>query len=104
MEKTAAFPLTIWVALGYFFVSNMKLLNPVDHPESMSTAPTYNNYSGCGEISPAEDIIVLNYCTAIVEHNATSKQQTLQGKYTHTHEKAQVSNYVLLFNIIYEGT
>ena len=32
---------TISVALGYFFVSKMKLLNPVDHPESISTAPTF---------------------------------------------------------------
>lgn len=31
---------TISVALGYFLVSNMKLLKPVDQPESISTAPT----------------------------------------------------------------
>ena len=32
---------TISVALGYLVVSNMKLSNPVDQPESISTAPTW---------------------------------------------------------------
>ena len=32
------------LALGYFSVLKMKLLYPVDHPESMSTAPTWRWY------------------------------------------------------------
>lgn len=40
-QLTLTLPLTMLLALGYFFVSKMKLLKPVDHPESMSTAPTW---------------------------------------------------------------
>lgn len=39
-------PLTMLLALGYFSVLKMKLLYPVDHPESMSTAPTWRWYRG----------------------------------------------------------
>lgn len=40
-QLTLTLPLTMLLALGYFFVSKMKLLKPVDQPESMSTAPTW---------------------------------------------------------------
>lgn len=40
IAKTARY-FTIADAFGYFSVSKMKLLNPVDHPESKSTAPTF---------------------------------------------------------------